>query len=85
MASNKTGMTGPDHQPRDLGGVMIKMLAAGVAGGAALILGAKAFGELLLEAQVERYNRLEPQREADREEVRRITQNEIEADFEVDE
>ena len=73
MASNKTGMTRPARTSNgDIGGVLIKMLAVGVAGSAALIAGAKVLGEKLLDVQVKKYEQLEQQREADKEEVRRI-------------
>ena len=53
-------------------------LAAGVAGGALLISGAKALGEFL-EGETDRSSRrLEERREADKEEVRRITANDPE-------
>lgn len=79
MASNKTGIgnigTG---KVADLGGTLLKIVAYGVAGGALLVSGAKALGEALLDKQVSDYERLEAQREADKEEVRRIMENEFE-------
>lgn len=79
MASNKTGIgnigTG---KAGDLGGTLLKIVAYGVAGGALLISGAKALGEAMLDKQVSDYEKLEAQREADKEEVRRIMENEIE-------
>ena len=47
----------------------------GVAGGALLVSGAKALGEAMLDKQVSDYEKLEAQREADKEEVRRIMEN----------
>lgn len=73
MASNKTGMTEGAKQTGGLGGVLIAMIAAGLAGGTILVAGAKVLGELLLSHETERYRRLEEQRELDREEVKRIT------------
>lgn len=73
MASNKTGMTKPERTSQsEIGGMLIKMLAVGVAGSAALIAGAKVLGEKILDVQVKKYEQLEQQREADKEEVRRI-------------
>lgn len=73
MASNKTGMTRPERTSQsEIGGTLIKMLAVGVAGSAALIAGAKVLGEKILDVQVKKYEQLEQQREADKEEVRRI-------------
>ncbi len=73
MASNKTGMTKPERTSQsEIGGILIKMLAVGVAGSAALIAGAKVLGEKILDVQVKKYEQLEQQREADKEEVRRI-------------
>lgn len=73
MASNKTGMTRPERTSQsEIGGILIKMLAVGVAGSAALIAGAKVLGEKILDVQVKKYEQLEQQREADKEEVRRI-------------
>ena len=80
MASNKTGI---DNMANGSGGgglasSLLKIVAYGVAGGALLISGAKALGEALLDKQVSDYEKLEAQREADKEEVRRIMENEIE-------
>lgn len=73
MASNKTRMSGPAGTSNGgIGGILIKMLAVGVAGSAALLAGAKVLGEKLLDVQVRKYEHLEQQREADKEEVRRI-------------
>ena len=77
MASNKTGMTNPaGKSPGGLGGALLTIAAAGVAGGAALIAGAKFLGDALLEKQKSDYQKREEQREADREEVRRIMESE---------
>lgn len=79
MASNKTGIDNINAAPAGgLAGTLIKIVAYGVAGGALLISGAKALGEALLDKQMSDYEKLEAQREADKEEVRRITANEIE-------
>ena len=79
MASNKTGIDNINAGAgKGLGGTLLKIVAYGVAGGALLISGAKQFGEALLEKQASDSEKLEAQREADREEVRRITANEIE-------
>ncbi|MCQ2563825.1 MAG: hypothetical protein MJ128_04985 [Mogibacterium sp.] len=79
MASNKTGIgnigTG---KAGDLGSTLLKIVAYGVAGGALLVSGAKALGEALLDKQVSDYEKREARREADKEDVRRIMENEIE-------
>ena len=74
MASNKTGMSEPREQSGSgLGGVLFGLIAAGITGGAFLVGGAKLLGEKLLEIDENRFERLEMQREADKEEVKRIT------------
>ena len=79
MASNKTGIDNVKASAGGgLGGALLKIIAIGVAGGALLISGAKQLGEALLDKQVSDYEKLEAQREADREEIRRIMENESE-------
>lgn len=79
MASNKTGIDNISTGAcGGLGGTLLKIVAYGVAGGALLISGAKALGEALLDKQTADYEKLEAQREADKEEVRRIMENESE-------
>ena len=76
MASNKTGMNNAGASSGGgLGGTLLKIIAVGVAGGALLISGAKQLGEALLDKQVSDLKKLEEQREADKEEVRRIAAN----------
>ena len=76
MASNKTGIDNISAGPgKGLGGVLLKIIAYGVAGGALLISGAKQLGEALLDRQANDQKKLEEQRKADREEVRRIVEN----------
>ncbi len=76
MASNKTGIDNLNTSAvRNFGGTLLKIIAYGVAGGALLISGAKQLGEALLDKQTSDYKKLEEQREADREEVRRIVEN----------
>ena len=76
MASNKTGIDHISAGPgKNLGGTLIKIIAYGVAGGALLISGAKQLGDAILDKQVKDYEKLERQREADREEIRRIVEN----------
>ena len=75
MPNNKTGMTKPkDQQQADLTGVLIKMIAFGVAGGAFLIAGAKMLGEKIVELELEKFDRIERQRQADLEEAERISE-----------
>ena len=76
MASNKTGIDNLNASTgKNLGGALLKIIAYGVAGGALLISGAKQLGEALLDKQVNDYKKLEEQRAADREEIRRIVEN----------
>lgn len=76
MASNKTGIDNiKAGGSGGLGGTLLKIIAYGVAGGALLISGARQLGEALLDKQVSDYEKLEAQREADKEEVRRIMEN----------
>ena len=76
MASNKTGIDNLNTGGgKDLGSTLLKIVAYGVAGGALLISGAKQLGEALLDKQENDYKKLEEQREADREEIRRIVEN----------
>lgn len=71
--AKKIGMTTPkDESGGSLTGILIGMVAAGFAASAILIGSAKRFGEKLEELEVEKYKRLERQREADKEEVLRI-------------
>lgn len=79
MASKKSSMKdAPARSGGSLGGALLGIIAAGVAGGALLISGAKALGEFI-ELETDRGNkRLEERREAAKEEVRRITANEPE-------
>ena len=83
MASNKMGMTETKRveQSGNLAGTLIKMIGTGLAGGTLVIAAAKVLGEKLLDHETERYERLERQRELDREEVKRITAAEEGADY----
>ena len=86
MASNKTGIENMQAGVApSLGKALLKIMAFGVAGGAALIGGAKALGEKLEEKQVRDFEKLEAQREADRENIRRIMENAIEAEYDSEE
>ena len=77
MASNKTGIDNVNASAGGgLGGTLLKIVAVGVAGGALLISGAKQLGEALLDKQESDNKKLEDQRAADREEVRRIMKGE---------
>lgn len=76
MASNKTGIDNLNaNAGGGLGSTLIKIVAVGVAGGALLISGAKQLGEALLDKQASDQKKLEDQRAADREEIRRIVEN----------
>ena len=79
MASNKTGIDNlPGGSGPSLGGALLRIIAGGIAGGVILISGAKALGEALLNKQESDNRKLEEQREADKEAVRRIVENEAE-------
>ena len=78
MASNKTGIDNLNAAPnKNLGGALLKIVAYGVAGGALLISGAKQLGDTLLEKQADDNKKIEEQRAADREEIRRIVENDL--------
>ena len=78
MASNKTGIDNITvKSDLGLGRALLAIVAAGVAGGAALIGASKAVGELLLDKQAADSKKLEEQREADKEAVRRIMENDM--------
>lgn len=80
VASNKTKMKNiAGRSGGSIGGVLLKIVAGGVAGGALLISGAKALGEALLDRQESDRMKLEERRSADMEEVRRIMANDPEA------
>jgi len=73
MAGNKSKIRNMGKSEASLGGALLTIIAAGVAGGALLISGAKALGEFILEEQKDSYQKLEERREADKEAARRIT------------
>ncbi len=76
MASNKTGINNINNGGgKGLAGTLIRVIAYGVAGGALLIGGAKQLGEMLLDKQESDQKLLEERRAADREEIRRIVEN----------
>ena len=82
MASNKTGIRGAKTGAgAGLGGALIRIFAAGVALGAALIGGAKVLGEAIEEIEAIEQKKLEERRAADREEVRRIDAAESGTDY----
>lgn len=76
MASKKSGLGNVKaNSGGGLGGALLKIIAVGVAGGALLISGAKSLGEVLLEKQDSNSKKLADKREADKEAVRRIVEN----------
>lgn len=81
MATNKSGLrpgSGPGRVPdRELGEALLAVLGLGIAGGIALVGGAVKLGEKMLDLQVRAYEKIEAEREARREAVRQITENEI--------
>ena len=77
MASNKTGMKAAKGGAGEgLGDSLLRIIAAGIVGGAALIGFAKALGEAVEELEAKGQKKLEEKRAADREEVRRIIEAE---------
>lgn len=81
MATNKSGMrpgSGPGRgTDRELGEALLAILGLGIAGGIALVGGAVKLGEKMLDLQVKAYEKVEAEREARREAVRKIEENEI--------
>ncbi len=76
MASKKSGLGNVKTSAGGgLGSTLLKIIAVGVAGGALLISGAKSLGEALLDKQESDSKKLEEKREADREAVRKIVEN----------
>lgn len=61
----------------ELGQVLLTVIGIGLAGGIALVGGAVKLGEKMLDLQVKAYERIEAEREARRETVRKIAENEI--------
>jgi hypothetical protein len=86
MASNKAKIRNTQvAADLHLGRVLIKIVAFGVAGGAALIGSAKALGEKLEAKQIKDFEKREAEREAEKENVRRIMKNSVEAEYGSDE
>ncbi len=86
MASNKTGIGNLQaNADLRLGRTLLKIIAFGVAGGAALIGGAKTLGDKFEEKHARDYEKLEAEREAGKENVRRILENSVEAEYETEE
>ena len=86
MASNKAKIRNTQAAADlHLGRVLIKIVAVGVAGGTVLIGSAKALGEKLEQRQVKAYEKREAEREANKENVRRIMKNSVEAEYDSDE
>lgn len=61
----------------ELGQALLTILGIGVAGGIALVGGALKLGEKILDLQVRAYEKIEAQRDANRESVRELADNEI--------
>jgi NAD/NADP transhydrogenase alpha subunit len=85
MASNKAGIryVPVKTKPR-LTKTLFKIVTVGFAGGTAIIAVAKNLGETIEERQVREYGKREAQREADKENVRRIMENSVEAGYEAE-
>lgn len=62
----------------ELAEALLAVLGVGIAGGIALLGGAIKVGEKVLDMQVKAYEKIEAEREARREAVRKIAENEIE-------
>ena len=67
----------------DLAESLLKMIAVGVAGGIALIAGAKKLGEELQDIQEDIASKYKEQREAYKQAVRAAVANEIETEYET--
>ena len=85
MATNKSGMKpgkGLQNAGRrpdgDLGQSLLAILGLGVAGSIALVGGAVKLGEKMLDIQVKAYEKIEAEREAYKEAVRKAYENEME-------
>lgn len=62
----------------DLAQTLLAVLGIGMAGGIALVGGALKLGEKVLDLQVRAYERIEAQREANKEAARQLAENEME-------
>lgn len=68
----------------DLAEELIKLIGIAVAGGIALITGAKKFGESLQNMQSEAERKAEEQRQRYKEAVRQAVENEVETEYEAE-
>lgn len=73
------GLTNPGRKPdAELGQALLAVLGLGIAGGIALVGGAVKLGEKMLDIQVKAYEKIEAEREAYKEAVRKASENEME-------
>jgi hypothetical protein len=83
MSSNKTGLRNAGRKPdAELGGVLLKIVAIGVAGGAALIGAAMKLGDEITRRQIDEYERKQEEREAQKEAVRQAAANDFDQEEE---
>ena len=85
MANNKSsfrpgsGLSSAGRRPDgDLGQSLLAILGIGIAGSIALVGGAVKLGEKMLDIQVKAYEKIEAEREAYKEAVRKASENEME-------
>jgi hypothetical protein len=72
------GLNNAGRRPdAELGQALLAILGIGVAGGIAIVGGALKLGEKVLELQVKAYEKIEAQREANRESVRELAESEM--------
>ena len=77
------GLNNAGRRPdAELGQALLAILGIGVAGGIAIVGGALKLGEKVLELQVKAYEKIEAQREANRESVRELAESEMDFAFE---
>lgn len=82
MASNKAKIGNMQAKADlSLGRALLKIIGFGVTGGIVLIGSAKAVGEKLEAKQIRDYEKREAEREAGKEDVRRIMENSVEAEY----
>ena len=72
------GLTNPGRKPdAELGQALLAVLGLGIAGGIALVGGAVKLGEKMIDLQVKAYEKIEAEREAYKEAVRKASENEM--------
>ncbi len=75
----RPGLNNSGRKPdAELGQALLTLVGVGLAGGIALIGGAIKLGEKILDLQVKAYERIEAEREAQKQAVRQIADSEME-------